>query len=80
MSELLEQVRRAGWLVAETGLLIVVLCVLLSIILGPEESGAFVASVAENANAFLRGMPSGLIMGLALIVLAYGIVKSGLKR
>jgi hypothetical protein len=80
MEDMMDQIRKIGWLAAEAGLLIVILCVLLNIILGNEDSGAFVASVAANANSFLRGLPSGLIMGLALIVLAYGLVKSGLKR
>jgi hypothetical protein len=74
-----DQIRKIGWLVVEAGLLIVILCVLLNIILG-SQSGDFVASVAGNANTFLQGLPAGVMLGLVLIVLAYGLVTSGLKR
>jgi ABC-type proline/glycine betaine transport system permease subunit len=80
MPEILDQARRVGWLVAEAGLLVVVLCVLLNIILGAESSGEFVASVARNASTFLQSLPAGALMGLVLIVLAYWIVKPGLNR
>jgi hypothetical protein len=80
MTEMLDQARRVGWLIAEAGLLVVVLCVLLNIILGPESSGEFVASVARNANAFLQSLPAGTLIGLVLIVLAYWLVKPGLNR
>jgi hypothetical protein len=73
---MLEQIRKAGWLVAEAGLLIVILCVLIDIILGTESAGTFVASVAANANAFLRALPAGTMVGLALIALVYWFVKS----
>jgi hypothetical protein len=77
---MLDQARRVGWLIAEAGLLVVVLCVLLNIILGAESSGEFVASVARNANAFLQSLPAGTLIGLVLIVLAYWLVKPGLNR
>lgn len=80
MTELLDQVRRAGWLIAEAGLLLVVLCLLLNIILGTESSGEFVTSVARNTNAFLQSLPAGTLMGLVLIALAYLLVKPGVNR
>jgi hypothetical protein len=80
MEDMMDQIRKIGWLAAEAGLLIVILCVLLNIILGSESSGPFVASVAANANTFLQGLPAGVLLGLVLIVLAYGFVKSGLER
>jgi hypothetical protein len=80
MNEMLDRICRAGWLVAEAGLLVVVLCLLLNIILGAESSGAFVSSVATNANAFLLGLPSGSLMGLVLIVVAYWLIKPRLAR
>lgn len=80
MTEMLDQARRAGWLIAEAGLLVVILCVLLNIILGAESSGEFVASVARNANTFLQSLPAGTLIGLVLIVLAYWLVKPGVAR
>lgn len=79
MIDMLDRVRRIGWLVAEAGLLIVILCVLLNIILGPE-SGRFVSAVAANANVFLLGLPAGVLLGLALVVFAYALAKSGMSR
>lgn len=74
MADIIDHVRKAGWLAVEVGLLIVILCVLLNIILGPASSGDFVAAVATNANTFLQGLPAGTVMGLVLIFLAYWIV------
>lgn len=74
MPDIFHHIRKAGWLIAEAGLLIVVLCVLLNIILGPASSGEFVAAVALNANTFLQGLPAGTLMGLVLVVMAYWIV------
>jgi hypothetical protein len=80
MTEMLDQVRRVGWLIAEAGLLVVILCILLNIILGAESSGEFVAAVAKNANAFLQSLPAGTMMGLALLVVAYWLLKQRLAR
>jgi len=80
MTEMLDQVRRAGWLFAEAGLLVVILCLLLNIILGAESSGEFVGAVAKNANAFLQGLPAGTMMGLALVLVAYWLFQRGVAR
>ena len=75
MRNVLDQIIDAGWLAAKAGLLVVVLCLLLSLILG-QSAGAFVTSVAFNTNAFLQGLPAGTIVGLAAGVLAYELLKS----
>jgi hypothetical protein len=80
MTEMLDQVRRAGWLFAEAGLLVVILWLLLNIILGAESSGEFVGAVAKNANAFLQGLPAGTMMGLALVLVAYWLFQRGVAR
>lgn len=74
MPDFIEKMRKMGWLAAEAGLLIVVMCVLLNIILGPASSGEFVAMVATNANTFLQGLPAGTVMGLVVVMLAYWIM------
>jgi hypothetical protein len=71
MPDIIDYIRKAGWLAVEAGLLIVILCVLLNIILGPASSGEFVAAVAINANTFLQGLPAGTVMGLVVVLLAY---------
>ena len=80
MTEMLDQIRRVGWRIAETGLLVVILCLLLNILLGAEGSGDFVSSVARNANAFLQGLPGGTLVGLLLILLAYRLVRPKVDR
>lgn len=74
MTDLIDHIRKAGWLAVEAGLLLVILCVLLNIILGPASSGDFVGAVAANTNTFLQGLPAGTVTGLVLIFLAYWIV------
>jgi hypothetical protein len=73
MPDIITTIRKAGWLAVEVGLLIVILCVLLNIILGPASSGEFVAAVAANTNTFLQALPAGTVTGLVLIFLAYWI-------
>jgi hypothetical protein len=72
---MIEQVRKIGWLAAEAGLLLVVLCILLSIILG-KEGGPYISSVSENAAKFLGALPPGVALGAALIILLYWFLKS----
>jgi len=75
---MIDRVRKIGWLAAEAGVLVIVLCVLLNILLG-NEGGAFIASVSENATKFLQTLPPGVTLGVALIVLLYWLVKSRLS-
>ena len=76
---LLTRLRTIGWAVVEAAFLVIVLCVLLNIILGGE-GDSFIASVAKNATDFLQRLPPGVILGVALIVMIYGLVKSRLQR
>ena len=75
----LARLRTIGWAVVEAAFLLIVLCILLNIILGGE-ADSFIASVAENAADFLQRLPPGVVLGLALIVMIYGLVKSRLQR
>lgn len=72
---MIEQIRRVGWLAVEIALLLVLICVLLNIILGPE-SGSFIGSVAANAAQFLQSIPPGTFLGVVLIVILYGLARS----
>ena len=76
---LLTRLRTIGWAVVEAAFLLIVLCVLLNIILGGE-SDSFIASVAKNATDFLQRLPPGIVLGIALIVMIYGLVRSRLRR
>src|SRR5262245_56806062 len=74
---MIERIRKIGWLAAEVGLLLIVFSILLNILLG-KDGGPFIGSVAENASKFLGGLPPGVTLGIALILLLYWFVKSRL--
>ena len=80
MTDILDQIRKVGWLAVEAALLVVVLCVLLSIILGAEGGGPFISSVAANATNFLQALPPGVFVGIVLIVLLFWFVRSARTR
>jgi hypothetical protein len=77
--KLLAQLRVVGWAAIEAAFLLIILCLLLDIIVGPQ-SDSFVSKVAKNATAFLQGIPPGLIVGLALVFVVYGFLKGRLPR
>ena len=72
---MIERIRKIGWLAAEIGLLLIVLCILLNILLG-KDGGPVIGSVAENASKFLGDLPPGVTLGVALILLVCWLVKS----
>lgn len=72
---MIERFRKIGWLAAEAGLLLIVLCILLSILLG-KDAGSYISSVSENASKFLATLPPGVTLGISLILLLYWFVKS----
>lgn len=71
---MVDRIKQLGWLAAEIGLLLIVLCVLLRIILGTD-SGAYIGAVSDNATKFLQALPPGVTLGVALIVLLYWFAK-----
>jgi hypothetical protein len=79
MANFLTQLRRVGWAAVEAAVLLIVLCVLLSIILGAE-ADPFISTVAKNATNFLQSLPPGIFLGVALIVMIYGFLKARLQR
>ena len=72
---MIERIRKYGWLAAEAGLLLIVLCILLGILLG-KDGGPYILSVSENASKFLGALPPGVTLGVALILLLYWFIKS----
>lgn len=72
---MIRQILKYGWLAAEAGLLLVILCVLLRTILG-SGSGDFISSVAANALDFMQKVPSGTFLGIFLILILYWLIKS----
>ncbi len=75
---MIEQIRKIGWLAVEIALLLVIVCVLLSIILGAD-SGSFIGSVAANATQFLQSIPPGTFLGMVLVVVLYWLARARLS-
>ena len=76
---MIERITKYGWLAVELVFILVVLCVLLSLILG-KESGGFIASVAANTVDLLQKVPSGTFLGIFLILVLYWTFKSKVSR
>ena len=72
---MIDQIRKIGWLAVEAGLLIIVLCILLSILLG-KEGGSFISSVSDNATKFLQALPPGVTLGVTLIIALYWFITN----
>jgi Na+-translocating ferredoxin:NAD+ oxidoreductase RnfE subunit len=78
MGKLLTPLRVIGWAAVEAAFLLIVLCLLLNIIIG-DKADSFISTVAKNATAFLQSLPPGIFLGLVLLVLIYGFLKSRLR-
>ena len=77
MGKFLIQLRVIAWAAVEAAFLLIVLCLLLNIIIG-DKPDSFISTVAKNATAFLQSLPPGIFLGLVLLVLIYGFLKSRL--
>lgn len=71
---MIDKIRTVGWRAVEIAAVIVLLCVLLHIILG-DNSGSFITGVALNATLFAQDIPAGVLLSIALIVVAYWFFK-----
>ena len=76
---MVERIKKYGWFAIELVFMLVVLCVLLSLILG-KDSGAFISSVAANTVELLQKIPSGTFLGIFLILVLYLTFRSKASR
>ena len=67
MMDFLESAKRYLWAFVELAFLFVVAILLVHLILGPD-AGSFVASVADNVQKFVAGIPTPSLVGLALLL------------
>jgi hypothetical protein len=77
MATFFRQLRTIGWAAVEAAFLLIVLCLLLNIIIG-DKADSFISTVAKNATAFLQSVPPGIFLGVVLIVVIWGFLKSRL--
>jgi hypothetical protein len=79
MANFVTRLRTIGWAAVEAAFLLIVLCLLLDIIIG-SQADSFISAVAKNATSFLQSLPAGVVVGLALILVIYGLFRSRLQR
>ena len=73
------QLANIGWAAVEAAFLLIVLCLLLDIVVGPQ-ANSFVSNVAKNATTFLQAIPSGIVVGVAAVAVLYGLLKGRMRR
>ena len=74
MINFLESAKRYLWAFVELAFLFVVAILLVHLILG-QEAGGFVASVADNVQKFVVGIPTPSLVGLALLLAIILLIK-----
>ncbi|HEX3885042.1 MAG TPA: hypothetical protein VHW66_20480 [Stellaceae bacterium] len=79
MPSIFLRLRILGWAVVEAALLLVVLCMLLDIIIGPQ-ADSYIPQVSHNATAFLNAVPPDTAVGFALVVAVYGLFMTRLRH
>jgi len=77
MANFMRQLRIIGWAAVEAAFLLITLCLLLNIIIG-DKTDSFISGVAKNATAFLQSLPPGIFLGVVLIVVIWGFLRSRL--
>jgi hypothetical protein len=78
MLQWLEKTRRFLWLFVELGFVTILAIILLYLILG-ENSGVFVASVADNVKKFAGDMPTPSLIGIGVIIALVYLVMQRLR-
>ena len=76
---MIERITKYGWFAVELVFMLVVLCVLLSLVLG-KGGGGFITSVAANTLDFLQKIPSGTFLGIFLVLALYWMFRSKSSR
>ena len=78
MMDFLERTRRFLWLFVELGFLTVLSVILVHLLLG-ENSGGFVASVADNVMKFANGMGTPSLIGIGVILAIIYLVMQRIR-
>ena len=75
---MIDKIRRLGWIAVEIGVILVALALLLHVILG-EAGGEAVSAIAANALTVLQGLPAGTIVGLAALGVLTVLLRARFK-
>ena len=72
---MIKKIIQMGWNIIELVFVLILLCLAVGIVLGPDQSGSFIRGVSDNAMAFLREVPAGIILALSISVGLYWLIK-----
>jgi hypothetical protein len=72
---MLKKIIQMGWNIVELVFVLILLCLAVGVVLGPDQSGSFIRGVGDNALAFLREVPAGIILALSISVGLYWLIK-----
>ena len=72
---MIKKIIQMGWNIVELVFVLILLCLAVGVVLGPDQSGSFVRGVSDNALAFLREVPAGIILALSISVGLYWLIK-----
>ena len=72
---MIKKIIQMGWNIVELVFVLILLCLAVGIVLGPDQSGSFIRGVSDNALAFLREIPAGIILALSISVGLYWLIK-----
>ena len=79
MMQFLEKSRRFLWLFVELGFLTILSVILIYLILGDDNSGVFVASVADNVKKFAADVPTPSLIGIGVILAIIYLVMQRIR-
>jgi len=66
---------KTGWHIVELLFILILICITLGIIIGPEGSGPLINGVLANTNNFLRNLPPGTFLGIFVVLALYSLLK-----
>jgi len=80
MLNYLQKTKEYLWAFVEIGFLTVLSVILIYLILGPDSSGVFVSSVADNVLKFAGAIPTQSLVGLALVLALIVLMANRIRK
>ncbi|HXW48860.1 MAG TPA: hypothetical protein VEK31_05395 [Xanthobacteraceae bacterium] len=80
MLNYLQKTKEYLWAFVEIGFLTVLSVILIYLILGPDSSGVFVSSVADNVLKFAGAIPTQSLVGLALVLALILLMANRIRK
>jgi nitrate reductase gamma subunit len=80
MLDYLQKAKQYLWAFVEIGFLTVLSVILIYLILGPDSSGVFVSTVADNVLKFAGAIPAQSLVGLALVLALIVLLTNRMRK